>query len=119
MSCRFSGSPGTVSAQAADAAYRIVQESLTNAFKHAPGAPVEILVACSAEYIEISVVNGRVGEKSSGLENTGARRGIGGMRERIAACHGELSAGPTGDSGWQVLARLPLAPGHAAAHTAS
>ncbi len=97
-------------AQAVDAAYRIAQESLTNAFKHAPGAPVEIVVASSAGHLELSVVNGRVGGKPSGLENTGAGRGITGMRERVAACRGELTAGPAGDGGWRVLARLPLAP---------
>lgn len=117
VTCRLSGSTGSMPAQAADAAYRIVQESLTNAFKHAPGAPVEIVVASSAGHLELSVVNGRVGSKSSGLEHTGAGRGIAGMRERVAACHGELTAGPTGDGGWRVLARLPLTPGRAQVHS--
>jgi signal transduction histidine kinase len=109
VSCRFSGPTGSVPAQVADAAYRIVQESLTNAFKHAPGAPVSIDIACSAGYLELRVVNGKIGGTLSGLENAGAGRGIGGMRERVAACRGELSTGPTGDGGWRVLARLPLA----------
>jgi signal transduction histidine kinase len=117
VSCRFSGSTASVPAQTGDAAYRIVQESLTNAFKHAPGAPVEIVVASSAGHVELSVVNGPVGGTSSGLENAGARRGVAGMRERVAACQGELSAGPTGDGGWRVLATLPLAPGRAQAHS--
>jgi signal transduction histidine kinase len=116
-SCRFAGSTGSVPAQAADEAYRIVQESLTTAFKHAAGAPVEIVVASSAGYPELSVVNGQVGGKPSGLENTGAGRGIAGMRERVDACHGELTAGPTGDGGWRVLARLPLPPSRARAHS--
>jgi signal transduction histidine kinase len=110
VSCRFSGPTGSVPARAADAAYRIVQESLTNAFKHAPGAPVEIGVASAAGQLELSVVNGQIGGTSSGVEHTGAGRGIAGMRERVAACQGELTVGPAGDGGWRVLARLPLAP---------
>lgn len=45
VSCRFSGSTGRVPAQGADTAYRIVQEGLTNTFKHALRAPVEVVVA--------------------------------------------------------------------------
>jgi signal transduction histidine kinase len=107
VSCRFSGSADDLPADAADAAYRVVQESLTNALKHAPGAPVDILIAGTSGQVEIGVRNGPAVGPPSGLEGSGGGRGLGGMRERVSACGGELDAGPTDDGGWQVLARLP------------
>ncbi len=53
VSCRFSGSADGLAAQASDAAYRVVQESLTNALRHAPGAPVDVVVAGAGGYVEI------------------------------------------------------------------
>lgn len=107
VSCRFSGSADGLPAEAADAAYRVVQESLTNAFKHAPGAPVEILIAGAATGVEITVANLMPAGPPSGLERAGGGRGLAGMRERVQACGGEVSAGPADGGGWQVLARLP------------
>ena len=88
-------------------AYRVVQESLTNALKHAPGAPVEILITGSADQVEIQVSNGPASAPASGLERSGGGRGLAGMRERVAACGGEISLGPAEGGGWRVLARLP------------
>jgi signal transduction histidine kinase len=107
VSCRFSGSAGGLPAQASDAAYRVVQESLTNAFKHAPGAPVDIAITGASGHVEFGVRNGPAGGPPSGLEQAGGGRGLTGMRERVAACGGELDAGPVEGGGWQVLARLP------------
>jgi signal transduction histidine kinase len=92
-----------------------VQESLTNALKHAPGAPVDIAIVNSGGDVEVSVVNGPGATRaSSGLERAGGGRGVAGMRERVEACRGDLSAGPAGGAslpgsagGWQVRARLP------------
>jgi signal transduction histidine kinase len=111
VSCRFSGSADDLPAAAADAAYRVVQESLTNALKHAPGAPVDIVIAGAAAQVEIGVRNGPAAGSPSGLERSGGGRGLTGMRERVAACGGELDAGPVDGGGWQVLARLPRQPG--------
>ena len=94
VSCRFSGSADGLPAPASDAAYRVVQESLTNALKHAPGAPVDILVEGAAGYVEIDVRNSPAVGPPSGLERSGGGRGLTGMRERVAACGGELTAGP-------------------------
>jgi signal transduction histidine kinase len=113
VSCRFSGSPDGLPAAASDAAYRVVQESLTNALKHAPGAPVDVVIAGTADRVEIGVRNGPAVGPPSGLERTGGGRGLGGMRERVAVCGGELAAGPADDGGWQVTARLPRQPGTA------
>jgi signal transduction histidine kinase len=107
VSCRFSGSADDLPADAADAAYRVVQESLTNALKHAPGAPVDIVIAGTSGQVEIGVRNGPAAGPPSGLEGSGGGRGLAGMRERVSACGGELTAGPADGGGWQVLARLP------------
>jgi len=111
VSCRFTGPADGLPDAAADAAYRVVQESLTNAFKHAPGAPIDVVIAGASGHVEIGVVNGPAKDPQSGLELTGAGRGLTGMRERVTACGGQISAGPVAGGGWQVLARLPLAPG--------
>ena len=113
VSCRFTGSAGSLPDTAADAAYRVVQESLTNALRHAPGAPVDVVIAGAAGQVEIGVVNGPATDPQSGLEHSGGGRGLAGMRERVTACGGEISVGPVAGGGWQVLARLPLEPGQA------
>jgi signal transduction histidine kinase len=110
VSCRFTGSTDGLSAQASGVVYRVVQESLTNALKHAPGAPVEILVTGCASQVEIEVSNGPAAAPASGLERSGGGRGLAGMRERVAACGGEISLGPADGGGWRVLARLPAMP---------
>jgi signal transduction histidine kinase len=115
VTCRFAGSAGDLPADVAETVYRVVQESLTNALKHAPGAPVDIAIVNSGGDVEVSVVNGPGATRaSSGLERAGGGRGVAGMRERVEACRGDLSAGPAGGAslpgsagGWQVRARLP------------
>jgi signal transduction histidine kinase len=114
VSCRFSGSADGLPAGADDAAYRVVQESLTNALKHAPGAPVDIVIAGTGGQVEIGVRNGPAVGPPSGLEGSGGGRGLAGMRERVSACGGELTAGPAEGGGWQVLARLPRRPAQTA-----
>jgi signal transduction histidine kinase len=111
VSCRFIGSASGLPARASDAAYRVVQESLTNAFKHAPGAPVDIVIEGTSRHVEIGVRNGPATGLPSGLEQAGSGHGLTGMRERVAACGGEVSAGPGDGGGWRVLARLPHQPG--------
>jgi len=115
VSCRFTGSAEGLPAQASDAAYRVVQESLTNAFKHAPGAPVDVVITGGTGQVEIGVANGPPAGPLSGLERAGTGRGLAGMRERVAACGGEVSAGPAEGGGWKVLARLPRHPDRAQA----
>jgi signal transduction histidine kinase len=84
-------------------AYRIVQEGLTNALKHAgAGARAEVRVAYAPEALEIDVRDdGRGGAVD------GAGHGLIGMRERVALYGGELAAGPRPEGGFGVHARLP------------
>jgi signal transduction histidine kinase len=85
-------------------AYRIVQESLTNAAKHG-GGRVRLRVTTGADLlIEVSNPVGA----GSGARRGG--RGIDGMRERVRLLGGELTAGREGDT-WRVTARLPVRPG--------
>jgi signal transduction histidine kinase len=104
---RPSGEPHALGATASDVAYRVVQESLTNAIKHAPGATIDIAVHERNNHIEIEVITEAPQAPPSGLERAGAGRGLSGMRERVAACGGTLTTGPTPSGGWSVAARLP------------
>ncbi|TMC50677.1 MAG: hypothetical protein E6J14_03730 [Chloroflexi bacterium] len=84
--------------------YRIVQESLANAVKHAPGSPVEVKLAVDAEHIALRVRN-RDGIAPAAPTASGGR-GVAGMGERAALLGGRLHAGPDGD-GWLVDVEVP------------
>lgn len=95
------------------ALYRIAQEALANAARHAPRARTVVGIAVGAQ--EASLVADTSGPVAPAPVGEGERRGYGvvGMRERAAALGGELSAGPTVE-GWRVSCRLPLRAGHEA-----
>ena len=88
-------------------AYRIVQESLSNAGQHAPGAAVTVSLNHDAGAVLLRVVNGPSEAGLSGGEH-GPGHGLIGMRERVALLGGSLSAGPAADGGFAVSATLPL-----------
>ncbi|MBF6329198.1 sensor histidine kinase [Nocardia transvalensis] len=87
------------------ALYRIVQESLSNASRHAPRAAVRVLVAVGATGVEVVIGNGPGETRAAGTPGTG----IAGMRARAEAIGGTLTAGPRADGGYEVRALLPLA----------
>ncbi|HEV8636329.1 MAG TPA: histidine kinase [Chloroflexota bacterium] len=87
-------------------AYRIVQEALTNALKHAGGARCDVLVEFGGRELRLEVVD--AGGSPAAATGDGAGRGLLGMQERIAAYGGELRAGPRPEGGFAVRARLPL-----------
>ncbi|MBW1599835.1 sensor histidine kinase [Streptomyces sp. JJ38] len=92
------------------AAYRVVQEALTNALKHA--APGEVTVRVDRD-VDLTVsVQSPLGRGGPRLPGSGA--GLVGMRERVELLGGTFSAGPDAD-GWRVWARLPLSEGADAA----
>ncbi|WP_353815852.1 sensor histidine kinase [Agromyces sp. SYSU T00266] len=93
------------------AVYRIVQESLTNARRHAPGAPVDVVVHRRDRAVAVDVVNGPPATSAPLVEGAdrGSGRGLPGMGERARVYGGTLSAGPTGTGGWRVHAVLPVA----------
>jgi len=88
------------------AAYRIVQESLTNVVKHAGGARAVAAIRHDAGCLEIEVVDDGVG-----CANPDGGLGLVGMRERVSVYGGTLVAGPRPDApGFRVLARIPWSP---------
>ena len=91
----------------ADVVYRIVQEAVTNAMKHAPGAAVDIHTASDELTFHVRITNAASRERAD-LARTGSGRGLAGMRERVNECGGHFTAGPDGQGGWQVSAKLPV-----------
>ncbi|MEU6457561.1 histidine kinase [Streptomyces sp. NPDC047065] len=87
------------------AAYRVVQEALTNAAKHAPGAPITVRVTHTADETVVSVVNERP-EQGADAPATGSGSGLIGLDERVRLAGGTLRTGPLA-GGFEVHARLP------------
>ncbi|MBV9415775.1 MAG: two-component sensor histidine kinase, partial [Solirubrobacterales bacterium] len=101
-----------VSAGAAVAAYRIVQEALTNVLKHADGAPTQVVLRWADTALELEILDdGPPRDLAEGAARPG--RGITGMRERAAMYGGTLEACPAADRGYLVQARIPLGAGGA------
>jgi signal transduction histidine kinase len=96
-----------LSAGRALAAFRILQEALTNALKHAPGAHVRAVLRRTPQELTIEVTDD--GGDGPPPASNGGGYGLVGMRERLALYGGTLEAGPTGGRGYAVVAHLPTA----------
>ena len=96
------------------AAFRIVQEALTNAARHAAPTAAEVRLAYGDDLVVEVVDEGRrAGARpldADAASDLGSGHGIAGMRERAEAAGGSLEAGPRPGGGWRVCARLPLPP---------
>ena len=88
-------------------AYRIVQEALTNALKHAGPARARVAISYLADKLELDIVDDGQGPGDDG-HNAGGGRGLIGMRERVSLFGGELDVGPAAEGGFRVHASLPL-----------
>ncbi|NKY84675.1 sensor histidine kinase [Nocardia veterana] len=88
------------------ALYRIVQESLSNVSRHAPGAAVTATVTVTEQAVEVLIANDAGTGPAPAA--SGVSSGIAGMRARAEAIGGMLAAGPRSEGGFQVYARLPL-----------
>jgi signal transduction histidine kinase len=113
---RVEGTPRPLPAGVDLAAYRIVQEALTNVTRHAGPAAATVLVGYGDGELRVQVdddgkgvgsASGRQGSDSD-RQDRRSGNGIRGMRERAAALGGELDAGPRPGGGFRVSARLPL-----------
>ncbi|GAA2045247.1 histidine kinase [Catenulispora yoronensis] len=101
------------------AAYRVVQEALTNAMKYAAAARTNVLVQQHPRHMEVEVTTEGPGSARQGAaasapprtpELPAGGRGLTGLRERVRVLHGELEAGPRPDGGFAVRARIPFGP---------
>ena len=113
VSYRFSGAYDDLPAELSDVAYSVAQEGITNALKHASGAPIDVSVHGGGSALSITVENERSGSAQSGLEDAGGAYGIAGLRDRLRSVGGTLEAGPTNAGGWRLTAQLPRVHGSA------
>jgi signal transduction histidine kinase len=102
---RIEGDPVQLPAGLDLTAYRLVQEGLTNAMKHAHAESTQVLVRYGDKDIEVSVTDDGQGRG----DGTSGGHGLVGMRERVSVYGGELEAGPRPGGGYRLRARLPLA----------
>ncbi|WP_330242473.1 sensor histidine kinase [Streptomyces sp. NBC_00525] len=89
------------------AAYRILQEGLTNAVRHGEGGPVRVTVAAAPDALELTVVN-RSGTGTAPGAFPTSGHGLPGLTERVRLLHGEIEAGPDGPEHWRLAVRLPV-----------
>jgi signal transduction histidine kinase len=102
------GEPVPLSAGVDLTAYRLVQEGLTNAIKHASARHAEVHVRYDGDHVEIEVSDD--GEGAGGADATSnGGHGLVGMRERVSIYGGELEVGPRAEGGFRLRARLPVA----------
>ncbi|HEV2343600.1 MAG TPA: histidine kinase [Actinocrinis sp.] len=91
------------------ALYRTAQESLTNARKHAPGAPIEITLTCDESAAVLTVTNQAASAPTTALASSGGGYGLAGLKERAELAGGAFEAGPW-HGGWRVQLRIPSRP---------
>ncbi len=100
------GQPRDLPASVELNAYRVIQEGLTNALKHAPGSTVQVVLRYHPGGLDVEV-------RDDGTDATGgpgSRRGLAGLRERAAVFGGQFEAGRDPQGGWKVRASFPAAP---------
>nr|WP_238351319.1 ATP-binding protein [Kribbella shirazensis] len=98
------------------AVHRVVQEALTNASKHAPGASVIVSVTTHEDDVQVEIVD--TGATRPVTAPSGGR-GLDGLRERVRLAGGSLTAGPVSGGGFQVTATMPRAGGRPGPPTAA
>jgi signal transduction histidine kinase len=98
------GEPVELSPGVDVSAYRIVQEALTNALKHAGPATARVIVRYGDHHLELEIADTGVGANAGGEEG----HGLAGMRERVSLYGGNIDSGPRDGGGFAVKARLPL-----------
>jgi signal transduction histidine kinase len=100
------GAAAPLSGSAELALYRILQEALTNATKHAPGCCVHVMLRWQTDAVVLTVVNSP--PSVSGRDAGGTGQGLVGMRERAVAAGGDLTLEPSAAAGYTVRATLPV-----------
>ena len=108
---RVEGEPATLPGGVDLAAYRIVQEALTNASKHAAGARAEVVVRYARHAVEVEVADdgaAAAAARAGSATATGGGHGLIGIRERVALYGGTLDVGRRPTGGFRLRARLPI-----------
>jgi signal transduction histidine kinase len=102
------GTSRPLGAEASLVLYRVAQEALTNAARHAPGAAVSVQFFFASAEVALTVRNSLPAPLAhTNPHTTGGGYGLPGMHERVQQADGHLQYGPTDDGGWQVTARMP------------
>jgi signal transduction histidine kinase len=102
------GPVSALPAAVGNCAFRIVQESLSNAGRHAPGAAISVGVEVEPSIVRLKISNGPPAlARNSTTAVNGRGHGLAGMRERVTLLGGAFSAGPTAGGGFAVAAELP------------
>jgi signal transduction histidine kinase len=110
VAVRTEGEPRAVGGVVGVAAYRVVQEALTNVLRHAAARRAEVALDYGPDALVVTVSDdGRGAPGPSGAARP-AGHGLAGMPERVTVLGGSLDAGPRAEGGFAVQARLPLAP---------
>nr|AGU11681.1 Histidine kinase [uncultured organism] len=105
-----SGEPVQLPAGPDVAAYRIVQEAVTNATKHAPSASIDVQMHWRPGVLVLHITNTAPPGHPAGFQGPGTRHGLIGMRERALTAGGTLTSGPTSAGGYGVRASIPVRP---------
>jgi signal transduction histidine kinase len=101
------GRPPSVPGGIGLATYRVLQESLSNALRHAPGAAVRVRLAYHGDRLDLRVENDAPAGRRPAPERSRGGQGLTGMRERVGAYGGTLTTGPTTAGGFAVAATIP------------
>ncbi|MYY09705.1 sensor histidine kinase [Streptomyces sp. SID4919] len=110
---RRTGPERPLAAAAGHAAYRIVQESLTNAYKHAPGARIDVELRYEPDSLVVEIASGAAA-RGPAADVVSGGQGLTGLRERARLVGGIVHAGPTDDGGFRVAGVLPYGSGDTA-----
>jgi len=115
VTLEMAGAPPDLPAPVQRAAYRTVQEALTNVRKHAAGAPAAVTVGRHGSALTVEVINGPPSRAAQPVARLpGGGHGLVGLRERASMLGGAVTAGPTADGGFRIRASFPIGPVHAA-----
>lgn len=106
VSLRLEGDRESFPPAVTEVAYRVVQEGLTNAMRHAAGSSVDVRLRGEPAELLVEIVNGPQ-TRATPLAGSGTGNGLRGLHERVSACGGSLDAGPQADGGWRLAARMP------------
>jgi signal transduction histidine kinase len=102
----ITGEVGSLPGHTARATYRILQEGLTNAIRYAPGAAIQVSVACG-DGVRLEIVNQPPPAGAVSIGQLGSGHGLAGLAERTAALGGTIHSGPVPAGGWRLTAQLP------------